>query len=464
MLFPCKQTVSGHFTGVTPSLTVVFRAMLCVVVALSGLVREARADVEYDFSLIEAFEIDYDLREVMLRDINEDGVVSGTATHQGSYSGFWWTEATGKSIVPLTWPLGLNNVNQVVSGGTIHDLDTGTSATAAPVGGWPIVSLQAINDNGVAVGYSECSCSNSGRVLQSAMVWDAQNGSRTIPIAAAKELLRINDSGWAVGNIRGGSAGSEGFLYNVGTGASFNMTDRLPPYQYGRAYSELQDINEVDMVCGRGWDGGNVKGLTWSEGAGFTFLPAIPGGLVDRVYPRGINAAGTVVGFADLTPYSPRAFVWSHADGMRNLNDLVVAPPNFILDWALKINDQGWIIGVGHYGPYWGTSRGFVLRPRNTAVSGVDGTRDGGPSPIRLLANPVLGRLDVQFDLNAGGPVRMEVFDTAGRQVASIMEEVLSAGTHTVSWEIPLLLKSSVYFVRLVTGEGAGSTRFVLAR
>jgi hypothetical protein len=56
------------------------------------------ANAEYEFTLIEAFDVDYTLREVILRDINESGFVTGTATHNSFYDGFTWTAQTDKVI------------------------------------------------------------------------------------------------------------------------------------------------------------------------------------------------------------------------------------------------------------------------------------------------------------------------------------------------------------------------------
>jgi probable HAF family extracellular repeat protein len=424
----------------------------------------ARATVEYDFILIEAFNINYDLREVNLRDINESGFVSGTSTNNSTYAGFVWTEAAGKTIVPMTWPMGINNLNQIVSDGTIYDFDTGAVINVPPAGAWPVPRLQAINDNGVAVGFSECSCSNSGRTVQEALVWDAQNGSRTVPVSTAKELLRINNSNEAVGNIRGGSSGSEGFFYHVDTGTYVNMSDLLPPNGFVRGWSELMDINESSVACGRGWDGETVRGLTWSSDVGFTFLPPIAGGLIDYVYPRGINSSGTVVGFNNIASVTPRAFVWDTQNGMRNLNDLVTAPPNFILDWAVKINDAGWIVGIGHYGPNWGTSRGFVLRPIPDVATGVDlGAEPARPS-VRLLANPVSERLDARFTLARDGAARVSVYDLAGRRLTTLRDGRIAAGEHSLSWTPPRSQASGVYVLRVESEQGAASSRFVLVR
>jgi probable HAF family extracellular repeat protein len=370
---------------------------------------EVRAAAEYEFTLIEAFEVDYDLREVMLRDINDSGRVVGSSTHQGFYSGFVWTQQTEKVIVPMSWPMGINNHNQIVSDGTILQVETGNTTLVPPAGGYPVPRLQAINDNGIAVGFSECSCSNSNRVVQTALVWDS--GSHTIPVVGAKELLRINNGNIAVGNIRGGTSGSEGFVYDLGSQATVNMSNLLPANGFVRGWSELQDVSETNVAVGRGWDGTFVRGLTWSSSTGFTFLPGLPNGLVDRVYPRGVNGAGTVVGFADVTPYSPHAFVWTAAAGMRDLNDLTVAPAGFILDWALKVNEQGLIVGVGHYGPNWGTSRGFVLRPMNGATDVVLGPE---AFDLRVAPNPMRGEAMMQFSLPQAGDARLTVYDVAG--------------------------------------------------
>lgn len=454
------RRASRTFKGGSRALAAIVAAIF-VAVAGSG---PAAADVEYEFILIEAFNINYNLREVNLRDINEAGFVSGTATSNSSYSGFVWTEAAEKTPVPMTWPIGINNLNQIVSDGKIYDFDTGATINVPPAGMWPVPRLQAINDNGIAVGFSECSCSNSGRTVQEALVWDAQTGSRTIPVSTAKELLRINNANAAVGNIRGGTSVSEGFYYHVDSGNTVNMSDLLPPNGFVRGYSELMDINENDVVCGRGWDGQVLRGLTWSSENGFTFLPPFDGAMIDGMYPRGINSAGTVVGFNNIAPSTPRAFIWDAENGTRNLNDLVTAPPDFILDWAVKINDGGWIVGIGHYGPNWGTSRGFVLRPIADVATGVDEPAASARLDMRVLSNPVSERVDLAFGLAREGRVRISVFDLAGRHVASILDKTIAGGSHEISWTPTADQASGVYFVRLETQGGAASTRFVLVR
>jgi probable HAF family extracellular repeat protein len=431
---------------------------LLIFIALFAL--PAAADIEYQFVLIEAFDVDYDLREVMTRDINEAGLVAGTATHNGSYDGFVWTQATEKQIVPFTWPAGLNNSNQIVADRWIYDLVSRVTIGVSPAGAWPTPRLQAINDHGIAVGYSECACSNSDRILQDALIWDAAGGSRTIPVTGAKELLRINNENQAVGNIRGGSAGSEGFIFDLDTGSHVNMTDLLPSNQYGRGFSELMDLNESGVVTGRGWDGHNVRGLTWSAALGFKFLPALSGGPIDRVYPRGINGSGVVVGFADDLNNARHAFIWSSLRGMRDLNALVQAPSGFILDWAIKINENGWIVGIGHYGPNWGTSRGFVLKPASSTSipSDVRGPR----LALGFSPNPATHELVIRFSAPDASFARLTLFDVSGRQVARLFEGLAGTNEQVVSWRRPSSVAAGVYYVSLATQAQSKTQRVVL--
>jgi len=407
----------------------------------------AAATIEYDFVIVEAFELNYDLREVMLTGIDDTGHVVGWATHNGFYDGFVWTTQSDKTVLPVLYPRAINNHGQIVGDAQLYDMDTGQMTIVPPAGGYPATRLYGINDNGVAVGFAECSCSNSDGIIQTALVWDAQNGSRTIPVAGAKELLSVNSSNIAVGNIRGGSAGTEGFVHNIDTGATVNMTDGLPPYMYGRGWSELKDINDAGLAVGRGWDGQAIRGLTWSAESGFTFLPALDGGLIDKVFALGAGPSGQVVGGAKLADQSWRAFIWTPEEGMRNLNDLVTLPANFVLDYAAKMNAEGWIIGIGHYGPYWGTSRGFVLKPVQLIVN-----VDDAPAPearLHLAPNPVRSAVTVHFEMPAAGTARLSIFDVAGREVDVLFDEVRDAGAQAAEWTPSRSLAAGTYFARL---------------
>lgn len=431
--------------------------VLCVLVA--GV---ASAAVEYEFTLIEAFDPGYDLREVLIRDINNDNVACGTSTDAGYYSGFVWSATPGKEIVPVLWPRGVSDLGHLAGDDRVHDLTSGLSTVVPPVDGWPLTRLLDVNDHGVAVGYAECACSNSQRVLQSALVWVPGEGSRATTVSGAKELVRINAADVAAGNRNAGVW--EGFTYDVATGVAVLMSDHLAPSPYGRPRSEAADINDRGVVVGRAWDGTLVRGCVWTPPDGFLFLPGLDGGPLDRVHPLGINDAGVVVGRAYTAAEEWDAFVWTASAGMQNLDDLVAAPADFTLDWATGINDNGWIVGIGHYGPLWGTSRGFVLEPLPGELTGVDPRAGHDLLGLAIAPNPATGPLTVSFALGRAAAARVAVYDLAGRRVAELAAGAFGSGPHEVSWLPGRGVPSGVYYVRLEAAGAAVTRRAVIVR
>jgi len=53
---------------------------------------------------------------------------------------------------------------------------------------------------------------------------------------------------------------------------------------------------------------------------------------------------------------------------------------------------------------------------------------------LSIFPNPVTTSADISFYLKEAGPVTMEIFDMQGRIISTIIDERLSAGTHTLKW------------------------------
>ena len=93
----------------------------------------------------------------------------------------------------------------------------------------------------------------------------------------------------------------------------------------------------------------------------------------------------------------------------------------------------------------------------------VDGTPTAAPREARALAldlsapapNPVRTRAALTVSLGERAPVRVEVYDIAGRRVATLFDETREAGTHAVTFDASGL-SSGVYLVRMTSG---GQTR-----
>lgn len=78
-----------------------------------------------------------------------------------------------------------------------------------------------------------------------------------------------------------------------------------------------------------------------------------------------------------------------------------------------------------------------------------------GPNPF-----PDFARL--AFRLPRRGSVRLSIHDVAGREVASLIDGVLGAGEHMVTWEGPAA--AGIYLARLSTSEGTQSLRLAAIR
>jgi len=88
-----------------------------------------------------------------------------------------------------------------------------------------------------------------------------------------------------------------------------------------------------------------------------------------------------------------------------------------------------------------------------------------GIDHVTLSARPRDGGVLLRFALPAGGDVRLQVFDVAGRVVATVVDGARAAGEHEVAWNGASRLGragSGVYFARLVTPSGMARATVVL--
>ncbi len=77
--------------------------------------------------------------------------------------------------------------------------------------------------------------------------------------------------------------------------------------------------------------------------------------------------------------------------------------------------------------------------------------------------NPFTNATTIRFRLPAAGPVRLDVFDLAGRPVAHLLDGTRPAGEHAVAWT-PGAVAPGVYYVRLETAGRTVATRCVKLR
>lgn len=106
-----------------------------------------------------------------------------------------------------------------------------------------------------------------------------------------------------------------------------------------------------------------------------------------------------------------------------------------------------------------------ALRP--ALPDGHEDTEIAVDSPVlTILGNPARGAVRLRVTLAREAPVRLDVFDTAGRCVGGIAPATVTAGTHEISWdgrragaaEVP----PGLYVARLTAGTERATIRFVL--
>ncbi|MCB9513188.1 MAG: T9SS type A sorting domain-containing protein [Candidatus Latescibacteria bacterium] len=112
-------------------------------------------------------------------------------------------------------------------------------------------------------------------------------------------------------------------------------------------------------------------------------------------------------------------------------------------------------VGAADYGTYRCEGAGGALSRRIVIAEFADPTAAGDAAPALRLAgnhpNPFNPSTEFRFSLAAAGPVRLTIYDAAGREVARPVDRVLGAGEQQVRWA-PRDLGSGVYLYRLEAG------------
>jgi hypothetical protein len=103
------------------------------------------------------------------------------------------------------------------------------------------------------------------------------------------------------------------------------------------------------------------------------------------------------------------------------------------------------------------------------SVTGIPGDGPAGAGvPLRVWPNPARSGSRIAFRLAEAGPVRVDVFDVAGRAVRTLLEGRLDAGDHEISWEgrdeRGIAVPSGVYFLRVLSSDGVRHTRVLRLR
>jgi hypothetical protein len=120
------------------------------------------------------------------------------------------------------------------------------------------------------------------------------------------------------------------------------------------------------------------------------------------------------------------------------------------------------------YGPEGDTVGLLALgsRPGRDGVSARDAELDLSRPFLRVTPNPTSSGLAIVFNLPAPAPVRLHIYDAAGRTVCNLAEGFSSRGRHVLHWNglsnRQSRVSSGVYFAQLESGSLRLTRKFVV--
>jgi hypothetical protein len=91
-----------------------------------------------------------------------------------------------------------------------------------------------------------------------------------------------------------------------------------------------------------------------------------------------------------------------------------------------------------------------------------------GKLEIQNFPNPFNPETTIKYVIQSDEQVTAQIFDVQGKLVRSLLNDYLSAGTHTIRWdglsEKGTQVPSGIYFIRLNAGAETVSKRLVLTK
>jgi len=113
-----------------------------------------------------------------------------------------------------------------------------------------------------------------------------------------------------------------------------------------------------------------------------------------------------------------------------------------------------------------GTNSGVWRRPLSELITSIKQTSSDLPDNSTLhqnYPNPFNPSTTIRFVVNEKGFTSLKVYDILGREIATLVEQQLSAGTYEVTFNASSL-SSGVYIYRLQSGQKSMGKRMVITK
>jgi len=255
--------------------------------------------------------------------INSHGIIAGYSTYNNDPYGL---------THPVLW-----------IDGFVDDLGTLPGSDDAQAMG--------INDNEEVVGFS----------VSHAFLWTQKDGMRDLGTLSGgyySQALAINQQGEVAGLSNAADGNWHGFVWTAWGGMQ-----PLPYLSPGDTSASANGINDLgEIVGGVSQDYSGIYAVLWDQNGHIENLGVLPGQGWSTAFA--INDREQVVGWSGF-----RAFIWTRARGIQDLNKLIPANSGWFLSLPTAINNRGQITGQGLIN---GQDHGFLLTPAHEPYWGCE--------------------------------------------------------------------------------------------
>ena len=183
------------------------------------------------------------------------------------------------------------------------------------------------------------------------------------------------------------------------------------------------------------------------------------------------NLSATTDGGALLTYPVRRAGLWTvHIAKTNSSGDILwsedIPQDSSFAVTAAVLNEDGALTVVGTVNPTSTGNRALRVMRINTNTTPVTDSDPVLASEFALhpnYPNPFNPSTEISFDMPYGAPATLKVYDILGREVATLADGILEAGTHRVTFD-GTGLASGVYIYRLESNNFVQSRKMVLMK
>ncbi len=142
------------------------------------------------------------------------------------------------------------------------------------------------------------------------------------------------------------------------------------------------------------------------------------------------------------------------------------APPRTILNTPATGNAQQRLAGVWSPAMDGANQQGLPFIIYGTNITGISNNNTGIPGSYNLkqnYPNPFNPSTKISFDLPKQDFVKISVYDMSGKEVETLLNRVVDAGSFTVDFDASKL-STGVYFYKMITSDFAATKKMILVK